>query len=105
MSGAAAGFGPHHPHEPTPRQAKDVVAFEQEIGGVLSGGRIDRPKPIAQLLTANINLRADLLVDLAVVLAAGGDRQAATGVVREALGLYERKGNLVSAARARSFAA
>ena len=51
------------------------------------------------------NLRADLLVGWAEVLRARGDRNSADSVVREAIQLYERKGNVVSAARARSFAA
>jgi hypothetical protein len=49
------------------------------------------------------NLREDLVVDLAEVLRAGGDRKGAAPIVREAIELYERKGNRVSAARVRSF--
>jgi tetratricopeptide (TPR) repeat protein len=49
------------------------------------------------------NLRADLLVNLAEVLRAKGDRNGAGPIIREAIELYEGKGNLVSAARARSF--
>lgn len=48
-------------------------------------------------------LRADLLVDLAEVLWAGGDGKDATRTIGQAIDLYDRKGNLVSAARARSF--
>ena len=50
------------------------------------------------------NLRADLLVDLAEILLARGDRTGATPMVADAIELYERKGNLVSAAQARSLA-
>ena len=49
------------------------------------------------------NLRADLLVDLAEVLLRAGQPAKAGSVIAEAIELYERKGNLVSAARGRSF--
>jgi tetratricopeptide (TPR) repeat protein len=49
-----------------------------------------------------LNLRGDLLVDLAEVLGAGGDLEGARQASDEAIELYERKGNVVSAARARS---
>jgi DNA-binding SARP family transcriptional activator/tetratricopeptide (TPR) repeat protein len=51
------------------------------------------------------NLRADLLVAWAEALRAGGHENAARPAIGEAIELYERKGNLVSAARARSVAA
>ena len=47
------------------------------------------------------NLRADLLVELAEILRASGDATGATRSIGEAIDLYERKGNLVGAARAR----
>jgi tetratricopeptide (TPR) repeat protein len=50
------------------------------------------------------NLRADLLVSLAEVLRAGGNENDAGTVIGEAIELYERKGNLVSTARARAIA-
>ena len=50
-----------------------------------------------------LNLRADLLMDLAGVLLSAGQRARAQPVIAEAVERYERKGNLVSAARARSF--
>jgi DNA-binding SARP family transcriptional activator/class 3 adenylate cyclase len=46
------------------------------------------------------NLRADLLVDLAKVLLLARQAAKAEPVLAEAIRLYERKGNLVSAARA-----
>jgi hypothetical protein len=49
------------------------------------------------------NLRADLLMDLAGVLLSAGQRARAQPVIAEAVERYDRKGNLVSAARARSF--
>ena len=49
------------------------------------------------------NLRADLLMDLAGVLLWARQRAKTQPVIAEAIALYERKGNLVSAARARSF--
>jgi hypothetical protein len=45
----------------------------------------------------DICLRGDALVDLAAVLERAGDAAAA---LRDAIALYQRKGNLVSAARA-----
>lgn len=47
------------------------------------------------------NLRADLLVDLAILLVSG-DPKGATALIGQAIELYERKGNVISAARARS---
>lgn len=48
-----------------------------------------------------INMRATALVDLAEVLRVYGRAGDAVPLVREAEWLYRRKGNLVSAARAR----
>ncbi|MGH2499896.1 MAG: hypothetical protein ACRDF0_07390 [Candidatus Limnocylindria bacterium] len=47
------------------------------------------------------NLRADLLVVLAEILLPDGEATGATRAIDEAIDLYERKGNLVAAARAR----
>lgn len=49
------------------------------------------------------NLRADLMVELAEILRAAGDATGATQASVEAIDLYERKGNVQAAARARSF--
>jgi hypothetical protein len=46
------------------------------------------------------NLRADLLMELAAIFRASGDATGATRAIGGAIGLYERKGNLVGAARA-----
>ena len=51
--------------------------------------------------TEDIILKADALVDLSVVLAAAGRTDAAAAALETAIGLYERKGNLISAARIR----
>ena len=45
---------------------------------------------------------ADALIARAEVMRAAGDRGAAAALVREAVGLYERKGDIVSAGRARA---
>jgi tetratricopeptide (TPR) repeat protein len=50
------------------------------------------------------NLRADLLVNLAEIPLARGDQTGATPMLADAIELYERKGNLVSAAQAHSLA-
>lgn len=47
-----------------------------------------------------LNLRADVLLDQAAALRVTGDRDAAATRTAEAVALYERKGNLVSAGRA-----
>jgi DNA-binding SARP family transcriptional activator/tetratricopeptide (TPR) repeat protein len=49
-----------------------------------------------------LNLSADLHLDLAEILLVAGWREAAVPVIKEAIELYKRKGNLVSAARARA---
>jgi hypothetical protein len=50
------------------------------------------------------NLRADLLLELAEILRTGGDAKGAMPLTTAAIGFYERKGNVVSAVRARSLA-
>ena len=52
----------------------------------------------------NLNMRGDALVDLAEVLAAAGRKGEAAAALGEAEDLYERKGNVVSARRAREAA-
>jgi tetratricopeptide (TPR) repeat protein len=49
-----------------------------------------------------LNLEADSRMRLAEVLQAGGRGKEAADELRRALGLYERKGNVVTAARARA---
>jgi hypothetical protein len=51
--------------------------------------------------TDALNLRADALIDLADVQRTGGRRAQAADSLREALGLYEQKGNMVSAGTTR----
>jgi predicted ATPase/class 3 adenylate cyclase len=51
--------------------------------------------------TDALNLRADALIDLADVQRTGGLRDQAAGSLREALGLYDQKGNVVSAGTTR----
>jgi DNA-binding SARP family transcriptional activator/tetratricopeptide (TPR) repeat protein len=50
-----------------------------------------------------LNLRAGLQVELARALLAAGEHQAMASAIREAAVLYERKGNVVGARRARTF--
>jgi DNA-binding SARP family transcriptional activator len=50
-----------------------------------------------------LNFHAGALIDLAEVLRGADRLDQAAGAAEEALGLYERKGNIVSAARARAF--
>ena len=52
-----------------------------------------------------LNLGAELRVDLAEVLLAAGQREAALTAIREAIELYRRKGNVAAAIHVRSLAA
>jgi class 3 adenylate cyclase/tetratricopeptide (TPR) repeat protein len=52
-------------------------------------------------LTDDLNMRGDVLMDLAEVVGIGGDRQEMASVLDQALALYEAKGNIVMAAEAR----
>jgi tetratricopeptide (TPR) repeat protein len=51
--------------------------------------------------TDDVNMRADVSVQLGEVLALAGRRDEAAGVLEDALRLYEGKGNVVSAERVR----
>ena len=51
--------------------------------------------------TDDLNMRADVLMDLAEVVGLGGDRAEMTRVLDRAIALYEAKGNIVMAAEAR----
>jgi tetratricopeptide (TPR) repeat protein len=50
----------------------------------------------------DISQRGDALVDFGAVLDGAGRAAEATAAIRDAIGLYERKGNVVSTARARA---
>ena len=52
--------------------------------------------------TDYLNLQGDILTDLAEVLTLGGRHNEAASRSREALEIYERKGNVVSAGRVRA---
>jgi hypothetical protein len=52
--------------------------------------------------TDALDMRADSLVDLAAVLRLAGRTDETKGVLEGAVRLYEQKGDVVSAARARS---
>jgi alkanesulfonate monooxygenase SsuD/methylene tetrahydromethanopterin reductase-like flavin-dependent oxidoreductase (luciferase family) len=49
-----------------------------------------------------LNAQGDTLVDLAEILSLAGRPAEAAAALDEAVALYERKGNVVSASRARS---
>ena len=49
-----------------------------------------------------LEIRGDTLIDLAEVLRLSGQPEEAASALEEAVGLYERKGNVVSAAKARA---
>ncbi|MFN2557638.1 MAG: BTAD domain-containing putative transcriptional regulator [Nitriliruptorales bacterium] len=75
-----------------------VLVHRESLGEAERLGRAAVQLVPAQML----NLRADLHVDLAEILLAGGQLARALPVIDEAEALYERKGNLVGAARART---
>jgi hypothetical protein len=52
--------------------------------------------------TDSIDIQGDVAMDLSEVLGRAGRAREAREAIEEALSLYERKGNLVSAARARA---
>ena len=73
-----------------------------------SVGRLDEAEALAREAvelgrrTDCLNLRGDTLVDLAEILARAGRPEEGASPLREAVDLYERKGNVVSAAKARA---
>ncbi|MGH2704902.1 MAG: BTAD domain-containing putative transcriptional regulator [Actinomycetota bacterium] len=102
--------------EVSERQAPSVALPAQALWRaatarvMASRGRATDAEPLAReavhLAPAGMpNLRADLTMDLAEVLRAGGDIDGAASAIGDAIALYERKGNLVAAARARSLRA
>jgi hypothetical protein len=66
------------------------------------GLRPDRVECSSARGTDDLSLRGDRLVDLALVLERVGRIEAATDALHDAVELYERKGSVVSAARARA---
>lgn len=68
--------------------------FEQSLG-------LAR-RAVGQVPVDMLNLRADTSLDLARILRAGGYRDEARDAVNETIDIYERKGNLVAASRARA---
>ena len=81
------------------RAAKARVTASR--GDHLEAERLAR-EAVALASVETPNLRADLLVDLAKVLLLAQQAAKAQPVIAEAIQLYEGKGNLVSAARARA---
>jgi tetratricopeptide (TPR) repeat protein len=73
-----------------------------------SVGRVDEAETLAREAaelargTDFLNLRGDTLVDLAEILTLAGKPENAATALDEAVALYERKGNVVSAAKARA---
>ena len=94
-------------HDPMPAikwqgvQAK-VLARRGRMDGALAAAR--EAVSVAER-TDFLTLHGDALMDLAEVLRLAGRAGEAVGAVKEALLLYERKGNVVSAAKARAFLA
>ncbi len=70
-------------------------------GDVAAGRRLASEAVDLSAGTPQPRLRADALIDLADVLAASGDQESSEPPLREALRLFELKGDVVSAARLR----
>jgi predicted ATPase/class 3 adenylate cyclase len=70
-------------------------------GGLAEAERLARQGVGLAERTDFLNHRAEALVVLGTVLAQQGRSEGAQGALAEALGLYERKGNLVAAAQVR----
>ena len=71
-------------------------------GETVEAARLAREAVEIMAATDNINAHADALVELAEVLRAGGDEAEAAAALEEAAALYEEKGNVLCADRARS---
>jgi ATP/maltotriose-dependent transcriptional regulator MalT len=71
-------------------------------GELDSGERLVRDAVELSRRTDDLNTRADKLADLAEVLRLAGRDEEAGAALADALGLYEAKGNIVSAGRARA---
>jgi class 3 adenylate cyclase/tetratricopeptide (TPR) repeat protein len=76
-----------------------VLAGRRETA---EAARLAREAVAIVAATDNINAQADALVDLADVLRAGGDEPEAAAALKEAVELYEEKGNVLCADRARA---
>ncbi|HEU5212181.1 MAG TPA: adenylate/guanylate cyclase domain-containing protein [Gaiellaceae bacterium] len=79
-----------------------VLASRGDIAEAL---RVAREAVVIVERTDWLNPRAGALADLAEVLRLAGKEEDAAVALREALGLYEQKGNLVSAGKARALLA
>jgi tetratricopeptide (TPR) repeat protein len=84
------------------------VIWQGLLARILAGrGQLAEAEKLARAAVALaartdfLNQHADALLELAAVLAGAGRTPEARAAVGEALGLYERKGNRVAAARAR----
>jgi predicted ATPase/class 3 adenylate cyclase len=75
------------------------------IGRLAEGEQLAREAVALAANTDDIDLHGDALMALAEVLQLGKRRDEAVPVIQQALRLYEQKGNLISAARARSLLA
>jgi tetratricopeptide (TPR) repeat protein len=83
-------------------RAVRAKAFARQ-GRVVEAERLAREAVALAEDTDEINFRADALMSLAEVLAVAERPSEAVHPIEEALRLYEQKGNVVSAGKARSF--
>jgi tetratricopeptide (TPR) repeat protein len=84
-----------------------ILWRQAEARVLVARGKLDEARELAEAAveltadTVDLVLRADALIDLAMVLIWAGRRNEAGPPVREALELYERKGASVAAERTR----
>jgi Flp pilus assembly protein TadD len=69
-------------------------------GAFSEGVRLAREAVEVGRQTDSIDMQGDALMDLAEVLSSAGRSRETRAALMEALALYERKGNVVSASRA-----
>jgi tetratricopeptide (TPR) repeat protein len=119
LAQAIAAQGRHDEAEHFIAVSRDAGAGEDFLAQVISQGllarilaargqlaeaeELSRAAVALAARTDFLNQHGDALLELAVVLAEAGRTTEARAAVDQALGLYERKGNLVSAARAREW--
>ena len=80
------------------RARANLVAHQGDLKGA---ERLAREATELAAQTDSLNAHANALTDLAAVLELAREREQAAAAVHEAVALYERKGNLVMAERAR----
>jgi len=117
LAGVLLDQGRHDEARAAAESARDATSSVYVLGEVVwrgalarveaGAGNLDVALELARegadmaALTDGLAMRADALLDLASVLAAAGDTEAAAQATREAVSLYEQKGRVYSGATTR----